>query len=118
MGPSAGKGGRMTAACGLNCAECDIFQAADDLEIAQRIVDWFSREQGIRLKPEDVRCEGCKGSREKHWSPDCWILQCCVDDKALEFCCECEDFPCAKLDEWARGSKRYGDALERLKRMK
>ena len=34
-----------------------------------------------------------------HWSPDCWILECCVDKKKLEFCYECEDFPCDKLTE-------------------
>jgi hypothetical protein len=105
------------AACGLDCTECDIRLAAEDPEIARRTADWFGAELGIDLSLEDVRCEGCKGDRAKHWSPDCWILQCCVDDRGLEFCCECEDFPCQNLKEWAQGSERYSHALQRLERM-
>jgi len=108
----------MIAACGLNCTECDIRLATDDPEIAQQTADWFDRELGIKLKVEDIRCEGCKGDRARHWSADCWILKCCVDDKGLEFCDECEDFPCQQLNEWASGSERYSDALERLREMK
>ena len=108
----------MIAACGLNCTECDIRLATDDSEIAQQTADWFDRELGIKLKVEDIRCEGCKGDRARHWSADCWILRCCVDDKGLEFCYECEDFPCQQLNEWASGSERYSDALERLREMK
>jgi hypothetical protein len=108
----------MIAACGLDCTVCDIRLATDDPEIAQRTADWFHTELGIKLKLEDVRCEGCKGDRAKHWSPDCWTLQCCVYDKGLEFCYQCEDFPCQKLNDWAEGSERYSKALERLKEMK
>ena len=108
----------MIAACGLDCTRCDVFQAGDNPRIAQRIIDWFSSERGIQLKPEDVHCEGCRGDRANHWSADCWILECCVDDKGLESCYECEDFPCQRLKDWAKGSERYGDALERLKGMR
>ncbi len=30
---------QLIAACGLNCDECDIFQASNNPEIAQEIVD-------------------------------------------------------------------------------
>jgi len=36
----------------------------------------------------------------------------------LEFCYECQDFPCSRLNEWAKGSKRYEKAVGRLKEMK
>jgi len=106
------------AACGLYCDECDIFQAASNAEIAQRIADWFKNERGVEVKIEDIRCWGCRGDRSKHWSPGCWILHCCVDGKGLGFCYECGEFPCDRLAEWAGGGKRYGEALERLKGMK
>jgi hypothetical protein len=54
----------------------------------------------------------------KHWSADCWILQCCVDKKGLEFCSDCDEFPCEKLVEWSKGCEGYGKALERLKEMR
>ena len=81
----------MIAVCGLDCVnEC-----------------------GLLYK----RCDGCRGDRAKHWSASCWILKCCVDDKGLEFCNKCEDFPCQKLEEWAGKSSRYTVALNRLKDM-
>ncbi len=112
------KHNQLIAACGLNCSECDIFRAPNNPEIAQEIVDWFKKEKDTEVKIEDIRCLGCKGDRKKHWSPDCWILECCVDKKGLEFCNQCADFPCKKLDQWAKGSKGYEEALSRLKEMK
>ncbi|RLD17919.1 MAG: hypothetical protein DRI33_04660 [Caldiserica bacterium] len=109
---------QMIAVCGLDCSGCDIFKAANNPEIAQEIVDWLKKERDTEVKIEDIRCLGCRGDRTKHWSPDCWILKCCVDRKGLEFCYQCEDFLCKKLNEWAKGSKEYGAALNRLKEMK
>jgi hypothetical protein len=108
---------QMIAVCGLVCSGCDILQATNDPKIAQGIVDWFKKERNEEVKIEDIHCSGCKGGRAKHWSLDCWILKCCVDKKGFEFCCECQDFPCERLDEWAKSSKRYGEALNRLKKM-
>ncbi|PIP13881.1 MAG: hypothetical protein COT45_01030 [bacterium (Candidatus Stahlbacteria) CG08_land_8_20_14_0_20_40_26] len=112
------KGNQMIAVCGLDCNGCDILQAPNNPEIAQQIVDWFKKERDTEVKIKDIRCSGCKGDRTKHWSPDCWIFKCCVDKKRLEFCCECVDFPCEKFNEWAKGSKKYGEALNRLKGMR
>ena len=109
---------KMIAVCGLDCNECDIFQAPNNPEIARQIVDWFKKERDAEVKIEDIRCLGCRGDRIKHWSPDCWILKCCIDKKGLEFCYQCEDFPCEKLVGRAKGSKKYGEALNRLKEMK
>ena len=107
----------MIAVCGLECHKCDILQATNDPKVAQEIADWFKKEMNEDVKPEDIHCMCCKGDRAKHWSPDCWILRCCVDKKGLEFCHECNEFPCERLSQWSKGSKRYGEALDRLERM-
>jgi len=109
---------QMIAVCGLNCSECDIFQASSNRELAQQIVDWFKKERDTEVKIEDIRCLGCRGDRAKHWSPDCWILKCCVDEKGLEYCFQCGDFQCEKLKEWAEENKSYGEALYRLEEMR
>lgn len=108
----------LTAACGLNCTECDIRRATDNPELALRIADWFKAHQATEIKPQDVHCLGCKGDRSQHWSADCWILECCIDRKGLQFCYQCQDFPCGKLSEWAKEDKRYEEALSRLNGMK
>lgn len=38
-------------------------------------------------------CKGC-GSDDRS---ECKIFQCCRTDKKLQFCTECDDFPCATL---------------------
>ncbi len=113
-----GEVNQMIAACGIECFKYDMFQASNDPKIAQHIADWFKKERNEEVKPENIHCSGCRGDRAKHWSPDCWVLKCSVDDKGLEFCNECTKFPCAKLVEWSQTNKGYGAAPNRLKDMK
>jgi hypothetical protein len=107
----------MIAVCGLECHRCDILRATDDKKIAQETVDWFKRELNQDIKLEDVHCMGCREDRAKHWSPDCWILHCCADQKGLEYCYQCGEFPCQKLTEWSKSSERYKQALNRLRHL-
>lgn len=108
----------MIAVCGLDCTGCDMREATTNPELRRQHAEWFKRERGIDVKPEDIHCMGCKGDRSMHWSPDCWILQCCIDKKGLAFCSQCDEFPCARLEEWAQGNESYGKALDRLKDMR
>jgi hypothetical protein len=106
------------AACGLDCRECGIHRATHNAEAARKIADSFRKEGFTDVRPEDVRCFGCKGDRVKHWSADCWLLKCCVDEKGFAFCYQCPSFPCDRLTEWAETDNRYKQALTRLKEMK
>ena len=115
----------MIAVCGLDCGLCDIRKAPSDPEAAKRIVAWFRKEgwlkdnEGIKEVIERrMYCTGCRGDRSVHWSPDCWILKCCVDEKKDEFCYECNVFPCERLSERAKQNKHYGQAIDRLRQMK
>ncbi len=115
----------MIAVCGLDCGPCEIRRAPNEPDAAQRLVAWFKKEgwlkedEGINEVIERrMYCMGCRGDRSVHWSADCWILKCCVDDKGHEFCYECGMFPCERLSEWAKQSDDYNQALQRLKNMK
>ena len=112
-----GNNREMIAVCGLECHKCDIREATHNPQIARENADWFKKELNQDVKPEDIHCMGCKEDRSRHWSADCWILRCCVDQKGLEYCYRCGEFPCQKLTEWSKASKRYGEALDRLRRM-
>lgn len=39
------------------------------------------------------KCKGC-GTESRS---DCEIRKCCINDKELLFCTECDEFPCDKL---------------------
>jgi len=115
----------MIAVCGLDCGSCEIRRAPSEPDAAQRLVAWFKKEgwlkedEGINEVIERrMYCMGCRGDRSLHWSSDCWILKCCVDDKGHEFCYECVSFPCERLSEWAKQNDDYNQALQRLKKMK
>ncbi|MFB0509331.1 MAG: DUF3795 domain-containing protein [bacterium] len=108
----------MIGACGLDCSECDIFAATNNPTIAGQLADWFRRTKNIYVDSRDVRCKGCRGDIEDLWSKDCKIHKCCVEEKKLDFCNECSEFPCEQLVEWSKGDKTYIEALARLKKMK
>ena len=116
---------RMIAVCGLDCGKCDLFRVPTDSEAAERVTAWF-KNMGWLQEDEDVSdvvrkspyCKGCRGDRSVHWSADCWILKCCFDDKGLEFCYECDTFPCEQLSNWGNENARYAQALGRLKHMR
>jgi len=112
------RGNQLTGACGLDCEQCDIRSASDNPKLARRIADWLRQHGSPQVRPEDVHCSGCKGDRGKHWSADCWILLCCVNKKGLESCYQCHGFACDKLEEWAKGDRRYEKALSQLKQMR
>ena len=115
----------MIAVCGLDCGPCPIRKAPYDSESAKSIVAWFRKEgwlkenEGIEeVLKKGMYCKGCREDRSVHWSADCWILKCCVDDKEHKFCHECNVFPCDQLSEWAQQNDSYGKALDRLKESK
>ena len=115
----------MMAACGLDCEECSLRRLPFDQEAARVSLDWF-RQQGWLQEGEGLAqalerklyCQGCHGDRDIHWSPDCWILQCAVDQRGLKHCHRCVDFPCQRLVEWAVQNDGYAQALARLKQLK
>jgi hypothetical protein len=71
------------AACGLDCNTCD------------------TRPKG---------CGGCHGPDDKVWSGDCKIRVCCIKQKKLSDCSECDQFPCEHIkafenDKWPHHRK-------------
>ncbi len=118
---------RWIAACGLDCGGCSIRRLPFDEDAAAECIAWYRRmgwltpDEGTAEAIErKMYCRGCKGDRSVHWSVnedgdvDCWILVCCVDEKGLEFCSECSEFPCDRLVEWSKGSADYRAAFDRL----
>lgn len=84
----------------------------------QKISDWFKEKRNKEIKIENIHFLAYREEKTIHWSPDCWILEYCVDKKKLKFCYEYEDFPCDKLTKWPKGDEDYTEALDCLKKMK
>ncbi len=108
----------MIAPCGIDCAECEIYKAANDPRLAEETARQW-RANG--LKKADASwfvCQGCRVDRTKCWTEDCGIYACCVEDRKLDSCSNCSDFACDQLQKWAEESPNHAAAVERLKGMR
>ncbi|MGD2177978.1 MAG: DUF3795 domain-containing protein, partial [Anaerolineae bacterium] len=104
---------------------CDIRLVPTDPDAARRVVAWFQEmewleeDEGVaEIIERRMYCKGCREDRTVHWSPDCPILQCCVDERHLEHCAQCDAFVCQKLEAFATdGQEHHREAVERLKQI-
>jgi len=119
------------AACGLDCESCTLRRLPfDDDALAEceawfRDMGWLKASEGkAEILDRKMYCNGCKGDRSIHWSVDadgcvsCWILGCCVDRNGLDFCSQCDEFPCDRLTEWSKENEGYAAAFARLVSMR
>jgi hypothetical protein len=114
----------MLAACGLDCGPCPIRQIPLDAKAAEGAIAWF-KEMGWLEEAEGVAeaieremyCRGCQGDRSIHWSDDCQILLCCVDEKHQQHCGQCPELMgCDKLEAFANDEHaHHGEAVARLR---
>ena len=86
------------AACGLNCGLCSRYYTVGS-----------------------SRCPGCAGEGFSDVHPNCGILLCC-QRKGLEYCFECDEFPCSKYDKWGDSDsfithRNYLADMEKAKRI-
>ena len=79
----------MESRCGILCSKCD----------------WQKTE----------KCKGCSNIDKPFWGV-CPVKSCC-EEKKLEHCGECTDFPCTQLNEFAYDEKE-GDCGVRLDQCK
>lgn len=96
----------LTAPCGIDCFNCTFF--VDNITDQAKMM--FA--QHFKLDPEKVPCKGCRAEQgcRLHFS-DCATLD-CVRDKGVDFCFECEGFPCSKLQPAFDGADRYPHNLK------
>ena len=85
----------LAGACGLYCGACGIYRMYKDRDTER--LEWAARED-FHCRPEDIRCEGCHGPLDRHWSPECQILV-CAQEKGFAGCWECTEVTCDKLQE-------------------
>lgn len=91
----------LTAPCGIDCFNCQVY--------AGNITEETKAAMALRLqlKPEQVPCNGCRTQQgcRLHWN-SCDTLD-CVNAKGVDYCFECGEFPCDKLQPAADGADRF-----------
>ena len=85
---------KMIGYCGYNCHLCAA--RSKDLKKRQKLVDGWKRIFGHQCyTAENVHCVGCKGSGRVA-DQQCKARP-CARKKGIEFCAECDEFPCDKV---------------------
>ncbi|MDU9051001.1 MAG: DUF3795 domain-containing protein [Candidatus Electrothrix sp. Rat3] len=93
----------LTAPCGLDCFNCELYEENLTDELRQVI----HKKRGIAL--EEIPCQGCRIQDGKHFhlpQQGCATLD-CVKEKGVTLCCDCEEFPCTLLAPTAKGATTY-----------
>ncbi len=95
----------MVAPCGLLCSDCGAYKVKDDpslKEILVKKVNW-----------NGVPCPGCRPIKGKSQfiSGTC-ATYACVTERGYDFCYECPEFPCGKLNP---AVDRAGDLPHNIK---
>lgn len=103
---------KLTAPCGKYCFNCPLFMGEDNRENREN----FLRRNNI---PEDkFQCQGCRPNNG--YCPGLEILgidghckmYACIQAKGVEFCFECAEFPCIRLQPVADRAERVPHALK------
>ena len=84
---------QLVAVCGLYCGACPVFKASGNIALTESI------SQASGIPAEQVRCLGCraeKGNIKLMGGAVCPTYT-CAEQKGLQFCYECADFPCLRL---------------------
>lgn len=83
----------LAAPCGIYCGECPAYKTKNNAALLEAMV-------AKGLMREKLPCPGCRAGKGD--CPALGGLECetyvCVESKGIEFCYECAEFPCARLN--------------------
>jgi Protein of unknown function (DUF3795) len=81
----------LVAPCGIDCGICELYTCRNDARLFSALM--------LRGIPMDkIPCDGCRsiGGNCPVIKGECETSK-CVTEKKVEYCFECSEFPCAKL---------------------
>ncbi len=108
----------MIAYCGLVCDRCEAFIATkkNDNALRVEVAEKWARLYGAPIKPEDINCTGCRatGVKTVYCQQLCAIRK-CASGRTLSTCADCDDYPCAVLEQMFQAAPQAKVILEALR---
>ena len=81
----------LVAPCGIDCGICELYTCRDNQELFDHFVS-----RGI--SKDKIPCNGCRPIEGKcPMMPETCETYTCVSQKGINFCSECNEFPCVNL---------------------
>jgi len=93
---------KLTSPCGIDCFNCEIFKDNITDEFRKKIAPYL---ETINKDPETFYCKGCRTSGCVFILNECATKK-CVEAKGLEFCSDCDSFPCNKFHPCLDGADK------------
>ncbi|MHB8158516.1 MAG: DUF3795 domain-containing protein [Desulfocucumaceae bacterium] len=82
----------LVAPCGIYCGDCPPYMAKDNPKLKEYLIS-----KGF--KEENLPCSGCRSIKGKcPVISDTCETYACVAERKVDFCFQCADFPCGKLN--------------------
>ncbi len=107
------------AACGLDCALCDAYQAtqANDQQAKERILAKWRVDFHVPDMPiEAVTCDGCMtGERHGGYCLDCGVRKCAVE-RGLPTCAHCPDYACEIIQGFFKMAPQVQTTLDAMRK--
>jgi len=94
---------KVLASCGIYCPECSFKVAYETQNRAHLTAMPKAFDKFKNLDLDQFNCEGCTPENK---SADCRIKQCAMARK-LEHCGQCDEFPCALINNFAADGKPH-----------
>ncbi|MDI6630882.1 MAG: DUF3795 domain-containing protein [Bacillota bacterium] len=91
----------LIAPCGLDCFNCKLHER----NITENARARFS--EAMKIPPEKLPCKGCRGEKGRPLIFPLCPTYACAERKGIEFCFECGEFPCPRLQPAADGAEKY-----------
>jgi len=98
--------------CGLFCASCEIYIASttSNERHKAKLAKRLAKELDKKITADDIHCWGCHANNRNCWGKKCFFRK-CADDKGIDFCYQCHEYPCEQLAEFY---EKHPDARENL----
>ncbi len=104
---------KLTAVCGLFCPSCTVFiGTAEEPERLKGIAEIY------HTTPEVWECHGCRSEKRSYFCENnCKMVECAAE-RGIEFCVECEEYPCNELRTFKAQRPHRIELWEAQKRIK
>ncbi len=86
---------QLAAVCGLFCPACTVYIGT--MEDPERLKATAAR---FGLPPEELECHGCRSDKRSFFCRTRCKMAACAADKGIDFCSECDEYPCGELKEF------------------
>jgi hypothetical protein len=111
----------LVAVCGLYCGACPMYIATqnNDEEKQKALLEQLSSGP-MKLKMEDILCDGCiGGGMVASFCRNCAMRACANNKQDVTRCSDCQDFPCSRVTDFNNdGMPHHREVLNNLRQIK